>query len=96
MKLKPLPLSELESIRRRCEAATVGPLGVINAGSGRMYLYVTSEGGPDVERIAKFYGPNRVADAYFAAHANWDMRRLLAENRRLRALLGRYGIATDE
>jgi hypothetical protein len=95
MSFKPLATSELQSIRQRCEAATPGPLGVINAGSGRMYLYLPSEGVKDVERIAKYYGPNRVADAYFAAHANRDMRRLLAEVRRLRAILTRHGISAE-
>jgi hypothetical protein len=96
MNLKPLPTSELHSIRRRCEAATPGPLGVINAGGGRMYLYLPSDAGKNVERIAKFYGLNRVADAHFAAHANRDMRRLLAEVRRLRAILVRHGISGEE
>ena len=81
MNLKLLPATELQSIRQRCEAATPGPWGVINAGSGRMDLYLTSEGEKEVVRLAKYYGPNRVADAS-AAHANRDVRRLLAEVRR--------------
>ncbi len=83
---------ELAVISQRCDAATAGPLGVINQGRGRVALCLTNESEDKIVLLAKFYGPKRIENASFAAHAHEDVRRLLHEIKRLRTLLAAHKI----
>lgn len=74
---------ELQEIERRCQAATPGPWHSFIEGrdhtSGSNFIRTAGE---DIEVVAA-----EPSDQDFMAHARQDVPRLLAEVRRLRALL---------
>jgi len=88
---KPLTAEELEAIRRRCEEAFEEPVAAISLGRGRVGLVYSSDTarGSKAMTVAKYYGPQKIANAKFAAQAKQDIQRLLAEIERLKALLSR-------
>jgi len=86
---KALAAEELQAIRRRCEQAFEEPVAAVSLGRGAVGLVYSAEcaGGSKAVPLAKYYGPQKIANARFAARAKQDIQRLLAEIERLRALL---------
>jgi hypothetical protein len=84
---------ELDKMFALCEQATAGPLALIPQKRERVMLFQEGDAAGEVVLVAKYYGDKRQANASLAAVANRDMRRLLAEVKRLRALLAEQGIA---
>ena len=95
MSQKALSDHDLQKIGRLCLQATAEPLGVIPQKRGRVVLCQSGKGAEDVVVVAKYYDPNGLANATFAAAANRDMRRLFAEIKRLRAILAQHGISYE-
>jgi len=93
MSQQPIADEDLLKIHGICEHATAEPLAIIGRKRGRAVLCQTSEGAEKVVIVAKYYGSHRLANASLAAAANRDMCRLLAEIKRLRALLDQHGIS---
>jgi hypothetical protein len=81
---------ELEAIRRRCAEAFAEPLAVVKLGQDSVGLCYSSEAarGSKAMPLAKYYGPNKITNAKFAAKAKHDVECLLAEVDRLKALVG--------
>jgi hypothetical protein len=93
MSQQPITNQDLLRIHGLCKHATAEPLAIIGRKRGRVVLYQTSGAAEDVVVVAMYYGPHRLANASLAAAANRDMRRLLAEIKRLRAILAQHGIS---
>ena len=85
----PLSAEELHAIRRRCEKALEQPVAVVRLDKSQVGLCYSSEtaSGSKALPLAKFYGPNRIANAKFAARAKADILRLLDEIERLDGLV---------
>ncbi len=88
----PISDQDLKRIERLCAQATAEPLAVIPQKRGRVILCQSDQAGDEVVTVAKYYDPNGLANATFAAAANREMRRLLQEVSRLRGLLARHGV----
>jgi hypothetical protein len=81
--------AELEAIEARANAATEGPWGFTYDGSSAWSIGPVSD--PQLHRIANVYSRGKEveqADPEFIAAARTDVPKLVAEVRRLRALLG--------
>ena len=64
-------------------------MAAVSLGRGAVGLVYSSESarGSKALPLAKYYGPQKIANARFAARAKQDIQRLLAEIERLKALL---------
>jgi hypothetical protein len=91
----PLTDRELKRMHSLCEQATVEPLALIPQKRERVMLCRSGDPAGEAVLVAKYYGNDRQANASLAAVANRDMRRLLAEVKRLRSLLAEHGIAHE-
>ena len=78
--------NELEAIKRRCNAATVGPWGIVEL-DGKWVVGIMRGGLKDRVWIEDSSCIERREDADFIAHAREDVPALLAEVERLRAIL---------
>ncbi len=84
--MNPMTPERLAEIKARCDAATPGPVVVVERGTHYDYDIAA---GPDIEKQYGFYGYSRgmfwhEADAQFYAHAREDVPDLVAEIERLR------------
>jgi len=95
MTMEAISEQELQRIQDRCSMACAEPLAIISQKRGRVVLCQNDDTENEVVVVAKYYGTDRLANASFAASANQDVRRLLAEVQRLRALLVQHGIPLD-
>jgi hypothetical protein len=79
--------SEIEAIKRRCNAATVGPWGIVEL-DDKWIVGLMRGGLKERVWVEDSSCIERREDADFIAHARADVPELVAEVERLRAILG--------
>jgi hypothetical protein len=94
---EPLTIEELDAIEKRCDAASPGPWEFRRGPRPHQRCRFHPVGGdtspgdayePDMYLLRRDSAPASVHDQDFVAHARQDVPRLVAEVRRLQALLG--------